>query len=496
MKNKILPSILVLALIAAGVWYLFYGREAQAAFVQSAFGQGTSGTTRDAVLGSDVEVGQLVVTLASLEGSNMSITFSNSGTATLSSWTEVANLDQYDAGDGNGQEVAYAIVTGAGSLTVRATYGTEPSWGGIGAATFDAMPGTLELQDSQYDNVTIQNPDGTDMTPTSAPAMVIGFAVRWGSPFETPGVDTGAGFVDGGSGATYTGTALMRITYQRITNTTPLDLEFTTVNSGRVYLSGLIFSETTPTNSVNFFWRAEGATLDNTHDYSVGDTTATLGSTAAINTDAAYIGTNGLDIPSSSDNAQFTVSNGDIINTITGSFGFWFRMVTFTTASMFAAVENAQQANNITIARSGTDDATGREILFRIRRSGGANVTLTTTDADLALNTWYFVLARFDEPNNDRRLEIYNTDGSLRTAVEDLATNFDQLSALDTLYIGEIGGGATDVHIDNIFIADDYNEPLEDNMNITSWTEYGAAADTLPINVRGGLNVRGGINFR
>ena len=425
LKNRIYSSVSVFLVFALVIGWFLVKQPAEAAFVQSAFGEGTTGTTRDAVLSSNVEVGQLVVALASLEGSDVSITFSNSGTATLSAWTEVANLDNYDSGDSNGQEAAYARVTGAGSLTVRATYGSAPSWGGIGAVVFNNMPGTLELQDSQFDSVTIQNPDGTDMTPTSQPAMVIGFAVRWGSPFETPGVDTAAGFSDGGAGASYTGTNLMRITYQRITNTTPLDLEFTTVNTGRVYLSGLIFSETTPANNVNFFWRAEGTTLDNTHDYSVGDQTATLNSAAAINTDAMHIGTNGLDIPSASDNAQFTVSNGDIINSATGSFGFWFRMVTFTTASMFATAENAQQANNITIARSGTDDATGREILFRVRRSGGANVTLTTTDADLALNTWYFLVARYDEPNNDRRLEIYNSDGSLRTAVEDLATNFD-----------------------------------------------------------------------
>lgn len=213
-------------------------------FRQSAFNEGTTGTTRDAVMGSNVAVGELVVAKCSYEnGSDLGVTWSNLGTATLDTWQEVVGLDQFDAGDGNGQEVAYARVTGAGTLTVRATLASAPTWAGIGAGVFDEMPNPIVLQDSQYDNVTIQNPDGTDMTPTSQPAWVIGFNVRWGVPLETPGVDGAAGFSDGGSGATYTGTALMRIAYQRITSTAALDLEFTSVNTGRSYLSGLIFTE-------------------------------------------------------------------------------------------------------------------------------------------------------------------------------------------------------------------------------------------------------------
>lgn len=256
------------------------------------------------------------------------------------------------------------------------------------------------------------------------------------------------------------------------------------------------FNKVSAVNSVNFFWRAEDVTLDGTHDFSVGDTTATLISTADTVPGAAHIGTNGLDIPSSNDSAQFAISSGDLISPGTGAIAFWFRMVTFTGASMFNANINATPNTNITILQNGTDDATGREILLRNRLNGVSNVTLFTTDADLALNTWYFVVARYDEPNNDRRIEIYNEDGSLRgTPAEDLNTNFDQATGMDTLRIGEVGGSSIDVHLDNIFIADDYNEPLEDKMNITSWTEYESSA-TTPIRVKGGVRIKGGVNFR
>lgn len=247
-------------------------------------------------------------------------------------------------------------------------------------------------------------------------------------------------------------------------------------------------------NSVNFFWRAEGTTLDPTHDFSVGDTTATLNSTAAINTDAARIGTNGLDIPSSSDHYSFVISSGDLMHPGTASIALWFRIVTFG-GSFFSSTLTSNPSTNITAFLSGTDDATGREVTLRNRLAGNLNVTLSTTAADLALNTWYFLVARYDEPNNDRRIEIYNSDGSLRTAVEDLTTDFAQATGIDNLAVGEATGATADLHLDNIFIADDYNEPLQNKMNITSWTEY--ESTVFPkVEVKGGVRVRGGVNFR
>lgn len=259
----------------------------------------------------------------------------------------------------------------------------------------------------------------------------------------------------------------------------------------------ILINKAQAVNSVNFFWRAEDTTLDGTHDFSAGDTTAELQSTAVIDPGAAFIGTNGLDIPSSADNARFDITSGDLIDVDTGAIAFWFRLITFSGGTLFNALQVANGAHNITIFPIGTDDATGREISFRVRRGGGLNVSISTTDADLALNTWYAVVARYDEPNSDMRIEIYNDDGSLRgTPAEDLNTNFDQPGALDRLNIGEASGTASDRHMDNIFIADDYNEPLEDKLFITSWTEYESSAATTPIKIRGGVGVRGGVNFR
>ncbi len=259
------------------------------------------------------------------------------------------------------------------------------------------------------------------------------------------------------------------------------------------------FNRVEAVNSVTFFWRAEGTTLDGTHDFSAGDTTATLNASAALNTDAVKIGTNGLDSASNDSYAEFAVSSNDIISNVEGAIGFWFRYVTWNVSHFhFLAQQTGQAANNIAIFSAGTDDATGREITLRVRRAGVSNVSITTTDADLQTNTWYFLVARWDEPNSDMRIEVYNDNGSLRHAFENLTTNFDQPQGLDVLRIGDsLGAGGTfDHHLDNIFIASDYSEPLENKMNITSWTEYEGGASIPPVKIRGGTSVRGGVNFR
>lgn len=237
--------------------------------------------------------------------------------------------------------------------------------------------------------------------------------------------------------------------------------------------------------ALKFFWRCEGTTLDGTHDYSAGDTTATLTSGAAINTDAARIGTNGLDCPTIGDYASFAISSGDLISQSVGALAFSFRLVAFLPSNSLFQAKNSANSSQITVQMIGTDDATGRELQFRIRLHGGIDKSVGTTAANLALNTWYAVVCRWDEPANDMRIEVYDAAGSLITAVEDLATNFDQPTGLDSLRIGEtLNFGSSDFHIDNVFIADTYAEPLENFLDITSYTEYGASG-AIPHHVFG-----------
>lgn len=228
--------------------------------------------------------------------------------------------------------------------------------------------------------------------------------------------------------------------------------------------------------ALSFFWRAEGLTLDATHDFTAGDNTGTVNSGALINTDAAFIGTNGLDLPTTADFVFFTVSSGDLIDASEGAIGLWFRIVTFGAGrSLFVANNTGAPNNHIRLYMTGTD-----ELELKIRLVAGADVTLTTTAADLATATWYFVIARWNAVTEDRRIEVYNDDMSLRHAVEDLTTAFDAPTGIDVLSWGDNLGIAGDHHQDNMFIADTYAEPLEDFSEITSFTQYGAAGGPVP----------------
>lgn len=227
-----------------------------------------------------------------------------------------------------------------------------------------------------------------------------------------------------------------------------------------------------------FYWRCEGTTLDGTHDFTAGDGTAVLNSTAAINTDAALVGTNGLDCPTLGDNAQFVVSAGDIISSSEGSLAFKFRIVAFAAnSSLFRAYNSASINHHIKVYLTGTDDATGRELSFAVRVTGSTNVIISTTAADMALNTVYAAVARWHVGNGDMRLEVYNADGSLRTSVENLATGSGTPSGIDTMLFGlSEGAGTQDAHVDNLMISSTYGEPLEDNLDINSYTAYGGGS--------------------
>src|SRR5688500_7419965 len=96
--------------------------------------------------------------------------------------------------------------------------------------------------------------------------------------------------------------------------------------------------------ALNFFWRCEGTTLDGTHDFSAGDTTATATNTPAISATAAKIGSNGALFDSGSDRYAFTPTS--IISTTAGAVGFWLQFPTAFPASGGAYVFYSQGTNS------------------------------------------------------------------------------------------------------------------------------------------------------
>lgn len=252
----------------------------------------------------------------------------------------------------------------------------------------------------------------------------------------------------------------------------------------RKLLALLLLSMCLPAQAANlFFTRCESDTLDGTHDHSVGDTSATGVNTPTYSSAAAKIGTNGCENTANGAHNEFTVSTDDIIQRDEGSVGLWVQFPTTWITGQLVFVANGASANdNIRIETVGTDDATGREFLFRHRVAGISNFTVSTNDVDVQLATWYFVVIRWDEAADDRRLEVYNTSLSLvGTPAQDLTTVFGQQTGAFTLMeFGDTAVHNRDVYIDNVMIDDDYSATLETKGNISSYTNYSGGGASIP----------------
>jgi hypothetical protein len=222
--------------------------------------------------------------------------------------------------------------------------------------------------------------------------------------------------------------------------------------------------------AVTFFWRCEGTTLDATHDFSAGDTSAAANATPSISATAALVGSNGILCDSAGDRYNFAPTS--IIDPAEGAVAMLFRFPSAVPNDdvFFLARGSASANDNINLQITGTD-----EITLTIRNAASGAVTLATTAANITAGTTYGVVARWDQPNSSRRLEVYDATGTLIQAVQDLATGFTAPAALDAadgLRFGDSSGGLGTCYLDNCFVADAYAEPLEDNLLITSWTEY------------------------
>jgi len=230
-------------------------------------------------------------------------------------------------------------------------------------------------------------------------------------------------------------------------------------------------------SGLTFFWRCEGTTLDGTHDYSAGDTTATLDSGTTISSAQPMVGTNSLALSGTSDSAIFAINSNDLISPSAGAIGFWVRIGTQSAgAELFSAWNLSTPSNNIRVFMDASDAS---QLKFQYRSSAGDNNQVGTT-IGLTTGTWYFIVARWHYANSDIRLEIYDDTGTLLQYVEDLSSGFvaGGPAGLDTLQIGtNTGANIGTTYFDNVFIADTYNAPLQHFSTITSYTQYQRVLD-------------------
>ena len=266
--------------------------------------------------------------------------------------------------------------------------------------------------------------------------------------------------------------------------------------------------------ALTFFWRCESATLSGTDDLPGADTVAAPNSGVAINSDRVKVGTNSMDCPTGNDYYLLENNTPDMVLHATPyemANGFWIYVNTWLAGAQLQNYVNQTTANNYMQFRLiGASGSGGIELNLRVQ--GGGNYTLNTGDKGLATGNWYFFQWDIDTANTTARLRVFNSSrviigsATVDTAVPANAFTDSGTAGeeMDRCYFGEGGGGTVDLHIDNIFIANAYDEDLIGNANITSYTEYGGVVsiDTFDTPILDGeqnnaftvLNTTGNVN--
>jgi len=221
-----------------------------------------------------------------------------------------------------------------------------------------------------------------------------------------------------------------------------------------------------------FMWRAEGTTLSGTDDNPGTDTSATASGTPAINGTAALVGSNGIQVDSAGDHYRLDAETA-VINRLTGSIGFRVRIQTWGASASLFHVRGSSYTYAIYIRMQGTDE-------LRLQINEDSNVsTLDTTAANLATDTTYFITASWDQPNNARRIRVYDSNDTLLHTTEDTATAYTapvDLVTSDGMRFGDTTGTSTAYYLDNIFIDDTYAgaDEILCNRSITAFSAYAA----------------------
>jgi hypothetical protein len=231
--------------------------------------------------------------------------------------------------------------------------------------------------------------------------------------------------------------------------------------------------------TILFYWRCESDTLDGTDDESAGDTTAATTNDATYNTSAGLVSGNGILANAVGADARKTFNSASLINPGEGAAGMWLRYVDAQPAAGSSCFVARDSANDNAV-RINSGDAGEMRLQTE---SATVTTNFQSSGANIAPDEKFFVLIRWDQPGSRRRIEIYDDTGTLVSVTQDHSTAFDlpgSISSTTGLRLGVMDTITQVLHIDNVFISDTYEEPIHNNLLITSWTQYDGTPDDLP----------------
>jgi hypothetical protein len=224
--------------------------------------------------------------------------------------------------------------------------------------------------------------------------------------------------------------------------------------------------------AIRFFWRCESLTLDPVHDFTVGaDTTATKQFGTETIGPPGLVGENGF-IRTTDNRMRFDTNTTFLENLSNeGAIAFIHKQSTWQHASSLISLRfGATYRDVIRLSQRGSD-GTGivPEYGYDIAGARGFNYDLPGKfQADVV----YGIILRWRKADVRLTIEVYNDLGELLGFKTQTFPSFIPLDEtadrFDSFGIGGDGIGT----MDNIFVADSYDEPLQNNLFITSYTEY------------------------
>ena len=202
-----------------------------------------------------------------------------------------------------------------------------------------------------------------------------------------------------------------------------------------------------------------------TCDLVANDVDFTLAEGAVVNSTSGKVGTNGLTLGTTYDNALLAAVSGTMDDEM--RIGFWLNPVTWTDGRIIFKFYYFSGTDEVFLKLNGADGAGTRELELTWEDSNNVRTSLITSTADLSTNTMYWVEVAWKTADNHRAIYIDGVEPSYSGGHDAEIASFQ--SAVLWQRWGDDSGGAQNTLIDQIIHSTDSTDNL---LPCSEVTEY------------------------
>lgn len=232
--------------------------------------------------------------------------------------------------------------------------------------------------------------------------------------------------------------------------------------------------------ALTFYWRCDTATLNVTHDYTVGvNVMSPASANADLTANASITSGNGIYALPGNLNEYYRANGITLYTENEGCIGFWANVATWVNQSVLCTLRGNSFANNYTISMTGVGPSGNIEFISNMDTANQSSVRTTVPSGTIDVGKDLFIVVAWDYAGGRRLLNVYSNTGTLLQSSSNTVPYLYPGSLIsDTgLRIGESSGVTHSYKIDNFFIGNSYNdvERIHANRNISSYTQWVAS---------------------